>query len=310
MVSYSVVIPSYKTPYDLMFRTIDSVLNQDYPIHEIIVIDDNGGNEFSKENQKIQEYFENKVKVVFNKENYGANFSRNQGIKYASGDFIAFLDSDDVWAKNYLSLAATIISSQNAKFITSNYQIVHEDGTLPPEFNPKTFVSGNISKKELYQDYVGPTSTVIISRDLIINAGLFDEKLPARQDYDMWLRVSKIAPVFYNYVPCVQVFRIGRATISSSYKRNVLGTQMVLKKILSENNLSLKEKQNITAAHQKHMALACILCNSYQEGAKFALSSLKNKFDLKLAIWFMLCKFPSVFSSLRKIRRWALYKRK
>lgn len=310
MISYSVVIPSYKTSYEVMLETINSVLNQDYPIHEIIVVDDNGGDEFSGENKKIQEHFGEKVAVLFNEVNKGANFSRNRGVKQASGDFIAFLDSDDNWSKNYLSLVANIIESNDAKFVTSNYQIVHEDGVLPPEFTRTIFISGDISKKELYQDYVGPTSTVVISRQLVIDAGLFDETLPARQDYDMWLRVSKLAYVFYNYEPCVKVLRIGRASISSSYKRNVRGTQLVLKKILENNNLTLPEQRAIKASHFKHMALSCILCNAYKDSREYAKESLKNEFDIKMAIWYLLSFSPMLFSMLRKMRRRYLYAKK
>ena len=145
MISYSVVVPSYKTSYEVMLETINSVLNQDYPIHEIIVVDDNGGDEYSCNNQKLQNLFGEKIVVLFNETNKGANYSRNRGVKHASGDFIAFLDSDDSWSKNYLTLVTDLIETNNAKFITSNYQVVHEDGILPPEFTREVFVSGDIN---------------------------------------------------------------------------------------------------------------------------------------------------------------------
>lgn len=309
MIDFSVVIPSYKTSFDVMEQTIESVLSQQCPPKEIIVIDDNGNDLYSEENQKLQKKYGDKLKVFFNDKNSGANFSRNRGVDLSSSAYIAFLDSDDTWSEDYLKNVAEIIQKQDAKFVTTNYQVVHEDGVLPPEFNDKFFVSGDISKKELYQDLVGPTSTVVIAKDVIQEAGLFDVALPARQDYDMWLRVTKIVPVFYNYKSGVKVFRVGRTSISSSYKRNVQGTQMVLDKILKTQGLNEIEKKHIRASHLKHMALACILCNAYKESRCYAKKSLKNKFDKKLFLWYVLSFCPPLFTFMRLARRKILYKK-
>lgn len=304
----SVVIPTYKTSYEVLSRTISSCLAQTYPPFEIIIVDDNGDNEYRENALKISSEYRTNVSVLFNEKNRGANYSRNRGVLSARGDFIAFLDSDDVWIPNYLQIVSNIIEDNNSKFITSNYQIVHNDGTLPPEFNDKKFVSGDFSKKELYQDFIGPTSTVVIAKETIIKAGLFDEKLPARQDYDMWIRVSKLVPVFYNYTPSVKVYRVGNDSISSSYKRNVEGTKLVLHKILSTENLTNDEKKEISASHYKHMALACILCNAYKESRIYAKKSLKLVFDKRIFIWYLLSFFPFLFNFLRKVRKHFLYK--
>lgn len=309
MVDYSVIIPSYRADFETLERTVQSVLSQKYSAKEIIIIDDNGGGIFSSFIQKIEKKYADSVKVIYNEENKGANFSRNRGVCSASSTYIAFLDSDDVWNEYYLFEVAKLIEEKNAEFITTNYQVVHADGILPPEYNCKKFKSGNISKKELYGDLIGPTSTVVIKKDLILEAGLFDECLPARQDYDMWLRVTKIADIVYNYNANVKIFRCGKESISSSYLRNVKGTQIVLQKILQNRELSELEKKNIKAAHFKYMSLSCILCDAYAEGRKYGCESLKNKFDKELAIWCLLCCTPFLFSWMRKLRRFFLYQK-
>ena len=309
MKKISIVIPSYKTSYKIICRTIKSCLAQSYQPFEIIVVDDNGGNEFSEISKKIASEYTEKVNVLLNDKNRGANFSRNRGVNAAKGEYIAFLDSDDEWSNDYLEKVANIIECQKAVFVTTNYQIVHKDGVLPPEFDKEKFIPGNISKNELYQDLVGPTSTVVIAKDLIIKAGLFDESLPARQDYDMWLRVTKLAPIHYNYDPCVKVFRVGADSISSSYKRNVEGTKMVLKKILSDKNLTDVEQNDISAAHYKHMALACILCNAYKESQVYIKQSLNARFNKVLFGWLLLSYFPKTFTFISYIRKKILYKK-
>lgn len=309
MKTITVVIPSYNTDYDTMVRTIMSVTSQSLSPLEILIVDDNGGNEFTEINERIErEFKKHRVRVVYNDKNMGANFTRNHGVKKAKGDYIAFLDSDDTWSYDYLKTVTEIIKTKNAKFVTSNYQIVHKDGTLPPEFNERDFPSGDISKKELYKDVVGPTSTVVVDRQTLIDAGLFDEEMPARQDYDMWLRVCKLVPLYYNYKPTVWVYRDGHASISSSYKRNVKGTQMVLHKILSTNQLSELEQKAIKASHYKHMAKACILCNAYTEARAFAKKSMFYKFDKTVSMWYVFSCCPFIFTKLRELRRKVLYR--
>ena len=310
MIDISVVIPSYKTSFEIMEQTIKSVLSQKFQPAEIIVIDDNGGDDYSAQKQRIQTVFGGKLQVVFNEANRGANYSRNRGVNLASSSYVAFLDSDDTWSTDYLKNVVEVIKKNNAEFVTTNYQVVHEDGILPPTFDRVKFQSGNIAKKELFQDYVGPTSTVVISKNVIISAGLFDEQLPARQDYDMWIRVTKKVPVYYNYNPDVKVFRVGRTTISSSYKRNIQGTKMVLEKILKDDSLTRVEKEKIKSSHYKHMALSCILCGAYKESRAYAKQSLKIQLDKQLVVWFLLSLCPPFFNVMRMVRRHFLYKRK
>ena len=309
-IKISVVMPSYGTSYDIVKRSLDSIKKQTFQAFEIIVVDDNDDDDFRLVSRKLAREFSESVIFLFNEKNSGANFSRNKGILAAHGEFVAFLDSDDEWPRNYLEEVQKTIKEKGAQFVTTNYQVVHEEGVLPPVFNRNEFVSGDVSYKELYQDLIGPTSTVVISKKIIVDAGLFDESLPARQDYDMWLRVTKMVPVYYNYSPCVKVFRVGRKTISSSYKRNVLGTQKVLSKILGSNNFSDSERNAIIASHLKHMALSCILCNAYKDARPFAIDSLKKHFDKSVLAWLILSYFPFFFSWLRNMRKKMLYRQK
>lgn len=307
MTKFSIVIPSYKTSFEVMDRAIQSVLKQTYRPFEIIIVDDNESGKYADNSKQIASEYKETVKVLFNGKNCGANYSRNKGILASCGQYIAFLDSDDSWDMNYLKSACNLIEKRGAKFITTNYQVVHRDGILPPEFNEKDFISGNIWRKEIYKDYVGPTSTVIVEKATLIKAGLFDVNLPARQDYDMWLRVCKYVDLYYNYTPSVLVYRDGHTSISSSYIRNVEGTKMVLAKIVAEPSLTDDEIQLVNASHYKHMALACILCNAYSPARIYARKSLSYAFDKAVIGWLILSLFPSVFTALRAFRRRVLY---
>jgi len=307
MTKFSIVIPSYKTSFEVMDRAIQSILKQTYRPFEIIIVDDNESSKYADNSKQIASEYKETVKVLFNGKNCGANYSRNKGILASCGQYIAFLDSDDSWDINYLKSVCNLIEKRGAKFITTNYQVVHRDGILPPEFNEKDFISGNIWRKEIYKDYVGPTSTVVVEKATLIKAGLFDVNLPARQDYDMWLRVCKYVDLYYNYTPSVLVYRDGHTSISSSYIRNVEGTKMVLAKIVADPSLTDDEIQLVNAGHYKHMALACILCNAYFQGRIYAFKSLTYSFAMGTLGLFVMCFFPWLFTQARIIRRKILY---
>lgn len=309
-IKFSVIIPSYHSDKEVLERTIKSILNQSYMPYEIILVDDNGPCSYQDITKEVQTIYTERLRVIYNSQNQGANYSRNIGIKEAYGDYIAFLDADDEWHQDYLKEAADIIREHNAEFLTTNYRIIHQEGALPPSFSEerKPFHE-DIFKKEIYSDLVGPTSTVIVKRSILIDAGLFDETLPARQDYDMWLRVCRLADLYFNKNTRINVFRDGHMSISSSYKRNVEGTKAVLSKILDYNDISDKEKILVKACQYKHMALACILCSAYKESRAYSMASLKLKFDKSLFGWYLLSYTPHLFSLLREMRKKILYKK-
>ena len=91
----SVIIPTYKR-IDTLERALDSVFNQTYTNIELIVVDDNAKFPETREKvEKIIEKYNGKIKLIKNKDNLGGGLSRNEGIKVASGKYIAFLDDDD-----------------------------------------------------------------------------------------------------------------------------------------------------------------------------------------------------------------------
>ena len=94
---FSVVLPAYNTPPDILRRAIDSVLNQTYPHFELIIIDD--GSEPSLE-PIIREYTDERIVFIRHPENRGAGAAHNSGIRAAKYDWIAFICHDDEWLPN------------------------------------------------------------------------------------------------------------------------------------------------------------------------------------------------------------------
>lgn len=298
-VRFSVVVPSYKTDEETMKRTIESVLSQKYKPFEIIIVDDNGGNEFTQINKKLAEKYHGKVKFVFYEKNMGANYARNTGIKNAKGDMIAFLDADDAWNEDYLERNAELAIRKGAKFISNSYYIVTQSGKYV--FDRSDFKDGDVAKAILKRDFGGPTSSIVVDRDTLIKAGLFDEALPARQDYDMWIRCAQLVPFYYINEPLMSIYRDGHASISSSYVRNVKGTQMVLDKILLTYTLTDDERKDILFAQYSRMAMSSAHGDDFKNARKYTKLALKARLEKKAIFMYMVYSMPFVYNALRKI---------
>ncbi len=180
---FSVIIPSYNRKEKLK-NAIDSVLAQSDIDFELIVVDDgsdDGTSSFADE-------YSNRITYIF-QENSGVSAARNKGIVSSCAPNITLLDSDDTWDKKKLS--------KHREFIAKNPQILlHQTEDIwirngvrvnPGVKHLKT--DGKIFPQSLDLCMISPSS-VCISREIFNKYGLFDEKLPACEDYDLWLRIT------------------------------------------------------------------------------------------------------------------------
>jgi glycosyltransferase involved in cell wall biosynthesis len=184
----SVIIPTYNRSW-IIKEAIDSVLAQDYKEFELIVVDDGSTDHTSD----VLDSSRNVIKVLSQK-NKGVSAARNRGIEEASGQFIAFLDSDDLWLPQKLSAQVEFFNQTPNALICQTEEVWIRNGL---RVNPKKRhkkLSGMIFKPSLELCLVSP-SAVMIQRSLFDRVGEFDETLPACEDYDLWLRISCRFPV-------------------------------------------------------------------------------------------------------------------
>jgi glycosyltransferase involved in cell wall biosynthesis len=174
----SVIIPTYNRTEQLQ-RAIDSVLKQTYTDFELIVVDD--GSEVPVPEMK-------NVKIIRQK-NRGVSAARNAGIRAARGEHIAFLDSDDEWLPKKLEKQIAYITEHPDLLISQCDDIWIRNGTRVNPHKKHQKKSGDIFLDSLRMCMISP-SAVIMCRELFDQVGLFDEKLPACEDYDLWLRVT------------------------------------------------------------------------------------------------------------------------
>lgn len=186
----SVIIPTFNRVH-MIQRALHSVLNQNFPIHEIIVIDD-GSNDGT--DRIIQEQFP-KVRLL-QQDHQGVSVARNRGIRMATGNWIAFLDSDDCWVPNKLSRQIDELMKHPRLLLCHTDEIWIRNGK---RVNPKKKhekKGGTIFQDCLLLCVISPSS-VLLKKQLLNEVGYFDEALPVCEDYDLWLRICAIYPVLY-----------------------------------------------------------------------------------------------------------------
>lgn len=227
----SVIITSYKRDIQYVKEAITSAMNQSFKNIEIIVVDDNGKNEeYSKPLEELCKSLN--VRYIKNEKNSGAQFSRNVGILNASGMYVAFLDDDDIWREDKIEKQLALFTEPDIGMVYCD-GVSFEDGNINHqwEFRDASIYDLPITNRiELFNDYIGSTSQVIIKKICFAKTGLFDIDMPARQDYEMWLRITK----FYKVVGSPEKLLYYRVhsgeRISTDWDKCFRSYQLVLKK--------------------------------------------------------------------------------
>ena len=190
----SVVIPTYNRAH-LIEDALNSCFDQSYRPLEIIVVDDGSGDDTVHvvkrwKEQNSSEQLE--VKYI-HQSNSGGNAARNKGIKASTGEFVAFLDSDDVWGSDKLIKQMALFNQEPERLGAVYCGLREVDQSSNKVLNDleRTYAEGDIFSDILIRDVTGPTSTFVVRRTVFDQVGFFDEELQARQDWDMWIRISR-----------------------------------------------------------------------------------------------------------------------
>jgi glycosyltransferase involved in cell wall biosynthesis len=202
MAVVSVIIPTYNR-VDFLKEAVDSVLDQAYPEVEVIVVDD-GSTDGTPD--LLARYGE-AVRII-RQDNAGVSAARNAGIRRATGRLIALLDSDDLWLPGKLAAQTAFFDRHPESVICQTEELWVRRGRRVNPGKRHRKRAGWIFVPSLSLCLVSP-SAVMLRRSLLDEVGLFDESLPACEDYDLWLRVARRHPIDLIETPLI-VKRGGR----------------------------------------------------------------------------------------------------
>ena len=228
----SVIITTYGRDGILIFEAINSVRRQTYKEIEIIVVDDNGlGTEIQKNNENL---FRDEPDIMYiaNKKNSGAQVSRNVGILASNGKYIACLDDDDIWMPEKIEKQVKLMEEENLALVFCNGYRFYNNDLNDKKIYQYNFVSDRDLDftTELRSDCIGSTSIPLMRRECFSQTGLFDVNMPARQDYDMWLRFCRYFKVKGINEPLFYYRYHSGSRITKSYKKEIVSYQLLWKK--------------------------------------------------------------------------------
>ena len=262
----SVIIPTYNSE-SFIIRTLETVFKQTLLPYEIVIVDDGSKD---KTLEKIQNYLGknqqtiNKLKII-KQTNSGAGAARNNGIKNATGEWISFLDSDDIWDRRKLEMVSSVIRKYPEVTV-----IAHDEYTANEKnFNKRKLclLHKGYRKDEnlflqLYQKNLFSTSCMTVRKDILEMSGLFDETLRSAQDYDLWIRVAKYGELYYmDHALETYITRRGNIT-ANTYRRYQCELKICrkyindLKEFLSESDVNRIVRKRIFFIHKVEAYLA------------------------------------------------------
>ena len=183
---FSVIIPTYNRS-NILKRAVKSVLKQTLKDFELIIVDDGSTDETKDYLSELKIKFPTKKLIVISQNNKGVSAARNEGIKQSTGQWIAFLDSDDEWNKRKLEIQKKYIEDNpRVKWCHGNERWVRNGEHLnQKKVHQKN--GGDLFLRSLVLCLISP-STVVIHRDLFHELGDFREDFVVCEDYDLWLR--------------------------------------------------------------------------------------------------------------------------
>jgi glycosyltransferase involved in cell wall biosynthesis len=218
MPEFSVVISVYNKQ-DYIGKTLQSVMDQTFTDFEIIVVNDGS----TDDSEKVILEFDDKRIKYFPQENQGAGAGRNAAIKKASGEWIALLDADDRWYPEYLAEIHRMISTYPGQYVFATAIAINKAGsTILPNYSVHNLKKDEVRVLDFFKssliDSLLTSSSTVLHRKVLDEAGLYDPSIKSGQDTDLWIRVGlKYDIVFLNKI-CA-VYEYAYQSLSKTAKR-------------------------------------------------------------------------------------------
>jgi glycosyltransferase involved in cell wall biosynthesis len=267
----SVIIPAYKAAA-YIGETLESVFCQTYRNFEVMLIND--GSPDTEQFERAIAPYRGRITYI-KQENSGPSAARNAGIRRARGEYLAFLDSDDVWFPTCLAAQVALALSRQPScdlvysdvWLYSDLQQLDHRFSLTNKSNsspePGTRRAAELHRSAirysevcpsigavtfeslLREDCQAPTSCTMVRRQAAITAGLFDENIRRAEDYDLWLRIAHRASNMAYGSEVLGKNRIVRGSLSHDNMKMLEGMVAVLRKLSNSLDLSAREQSEL-----------------------------------------------------------------
>ena len=298
----SIIIPTYNRAH-LLGRAIQSVLTQTYQDFELIIVDDGSTDNTEK---VVESFKDERIRYIRHKENKGGAAARNTGIKAAKGEYIAFQDSDDVWLPEKLEKQMKLFetAAPEVGVVYTGCQRLKNNKksySPPPQVAQK---EGDIFYDLLKWNFITMPS-VLVKRECFEKAGMFDENLPRLQDWELFIRISKVYRFKCIDEPLV-ISYYGPDSISANQSALIRALKLVLGKYSDDFR---KDKRALASNLRRIGNLLCFQ-GELSQGRGYLIGAVKAhppNIEALCAIPVSLlgkCVYNAVAASYRTARGW------
>ncbi len=234
MPTISVIIPVYNGEKTIR-ETIESVLNQTFTDFELIVIDDGSQD---KTVEIVSSIRDERLKI-FSYPNSGVSISRNRGISHVSGEYISFIDADDLWTEDKLELQLKALQENPQAAVAYSWtKCIDESGNFSRR-GSHISVTGDVYAKLLLIDFIENGSNPLIRKQALTEVGEFDASVSPSEDRDMWLRLA--AKYHFVAVPSPQIlYRQSDNSASANIVRQKVASLKVIEKAFERSPAPLQ----------------------------------------------------------------------
>jgi glycosyltransferase involved in cell wall biosynthesis len=255
----SVIIPTSNRVESLK-RALSSAMNQTLHDFEIIVVNDGSADRTSEYLASIKA---SRFHYSEFTENRGGSAARNEGIRMAQGDFVAFLDDDDVWEKTKLEEQVNAINRENAGLCYTGVTKRTFGGRIKRYIFMKPRFENPV-KSIMSNNFFGSTSSVMVRKELLEKAEGFDPALPAMQDWDLFIRLLENGCSFYGIDRSLVYYDIAdnSRNISGSFKRYKAAEEHVRRKYSGHEFFPLLNRRMIFIECTRHIKSRTFLLDS------------------------------------------------
>lgn len=297
MAKVSAIIPAYNCE-DYIKETIESVFSQTYRDIELIVVDDGS----SDKTGEIAKSFGSRLKYLHQSKNTGPSGARNRGIDQAKGEYIAFLDHDDIWLPNKIEEQLKLLegSKDLALVYCNGYNVNLSGREMDTLFDIAKPYRGFVFEQLILDNFI-PTSSVVVKKNILDEVGGFNERFLISQDFELYLRIAQFHKVDFADAPLFK-HRLYPGSASNKKRKVLLDDTISITKFYREKvshyNLPLAQKlDRRIAKYMFYRAIWSLEHTSKREAFRHYLGCLKTgSLDYKIVlgiIFFIMPKFIS-----------------
>jgi len=286
IVRFSVIIPVYNKA-DTIRKTLESVFSQTYKDFEIIIVDDGSSDNL----QEALAVYENRISVI-RQENGGVSVARNTGIKNATGDYVCFLDADDLWKENHLSVLSELIDKYpdcgnfvTSHIVTDGERMILDTSKYLTEFGDDLQTEDFLGLLNSTSYSVVHTNSVCIKRTVFDDFDIhFEEGVRIGEDSDVWYRAGMYTKTALSSVSTTVYCRENSTATNNGANKNPFYTEEWIfasreNDFINDVRLTDDVKKSAVALIDRYRLLSCreLVLAGNRKDAKNKLALVKNR---------------------------------